>query len=156
MHICSTYWDKAAHGRPAHRQDRETERMRLTTAQLILAMSRVAHRGTIVLLQHKLDTWTPARIVYALSKFADIHIFKPERKHASRSSFYTVARNINTSSANFKTFLKRCQDDWYEATFGGKNGIGQYTDGEDEAVCITQKYLLNSFTNSVFRRSLTC
>ena len=130
-----------AHERPAHRLDRETERMRLVTAQLVLAMSRIADGGTIVLLQQKLDCWIPARVVFAFSKFADISIFKPKRKHASRSSFYMVARNIDKLSADFTTFLKRCQDDWYTATFGGENGTGEYVDEEDEAVRITRGHL---------------
>jgi len=139
--VCSIYLPEIAHERPIHRHNRETERMRLVTAQLTLAMSRIVHGGTIILLQHKLDSWTPARIVYSLSKFANICVFKPEKKHASRSSFYTIARNINTLSVDFRTFLKRCQDDWYEATFGGENGTGQYVDGEDESVCMSQGYM---------------
>ena len=123
--------------------------MRLVTAQLVLAMSRIVDGGNLIILQHKLDSWTPARIVYSLSKFSDIAIYKPASKHATRSSFYTVARSINTSSPHFKTFLKRCQDDWYEATFGGKYGTGQYIDGEDEDVCSTPYHLGYTLTNSI-------
>lgn len=108
--------------------------MRLTTSQLILAMTRVANGGTIVILQHKLDSWTPARIIYAFSKFSNVEIFKPEKKHSTRSSFYMVAKNVNNVSSEFKDTLERFQNDWYEATFGGKDGTGQCIDGENEYV----------------------
>jgi len=94
--VCSIYLPEIAHERPIHRHDRETERMRLVTAQLTLAMSRIVHGGTIILLQHKLDSWTPARIVYSLSKFADICVFKPEKSmHHVRLSIRLLATSTH-------------------------------------------------------------
>jgi hypothetical protein len=52
-----------SHQRPSYRQ--ETEATRLSTAQLILGMQRLAQGGTLIMLLHKIDSWTAASILYS-------------------------------------------------------------------------------------------
>jgi len=113
-----------AHERAKYRQ--ATERLRLIMAQLILAMKRVAMGGTIVILLHKLDSMTPASLVCAFSEFSKVKLFKPARKHATRSSFYMIAKNVDTKSPFFDSALQWFHRDYYESTFGGPDGLGKY------------------------------
>ncbi|TGO84806.1 hypothetical protein BPOR_0463g00040 [Botrytis porri] len=70
------------------------ETVRLQTSQLILAMNRMHNGGTLVMLLHKIDTWQSAFMLYTFSKFAKVEVFKPVKKHATRSSFYMIAKDI--------------------------------------------------------------
>ncbi|KAG9248366.1 hypothetical protein BJ878DRAFT_412928 [Calycina marina] len=135
------------HKRATYRE--QTERLRLTTSQLIIAMTRVANGGTIALLQHKLDSWMPARIVCTFSRFSKVQVFKPQKKHASRSSFYMVAKYIDTDSEGFRECLKRLREDWWEATFGGEGGTGRCADGDDEDSVMRQ--INDSANTNAFR-----
>jgi 23S rRNA U2552 (ribose-2'-O)-methylase RlmE/FtsJ len=80
------------HERADYRQ--KFERTRLTTSQLILAMQRINSGGTMVVLLRKPEAWDVVHLLYQFSSFANVQLFKPQKKHAVRSTFYLVAKNV--------------------------------------------------------------
>jgi hypothetical protein len=111
-----------SHERSEHRQD--FERTRLTTSQLILAMQRIIPGGTMVVLLRRPDVWDVTHLLHQFSSFTNIQLFKPHKKHAVRSTFYLVAKNVQPEVENAKAALKEWKKSWFRATFGG-DGIGE-------------------------------
>ncbi|KAM0132716.1 hypothetical protein ACHAO1_006605 [Botrytis cinerea] len=100
------------------------ETVRLQTSQLILAMNRMHNGGTLVMLLHKIDTWHSAYMLYTFSKFAKVEVFKPVKKHAARSSFYMIAKDIKVNHPETIKAIDEWKEDWYYATFGGPDNMG--------------------------------
>jgi len=111
------------HEKSDHR--REFERTRLTTSQLILAMQRILPGGTMVVLLRRPDTWETACLLYQFDSFSNIQLFKPRKKHAVRSTFYLVAKNIQPDVDSTKSALEDWKRSWFRATFGGPEGTGE-------------------------------
>ncbi|KAG0649712.1 hypothetical protein D0Z07_3592 [Hyphodiscus hymeniophilus] len=110
------------HERASYRQ--QNEPLRLSTAQLVLGMQRLTQGGTLVMLMHKVDSWASVNVIYTFSKFATLHLFKPKSAHATRSSFYLVARNVDVESPLAAAAVAEWKNKWYNATFGGPVGTG--------------------------------
>lgn len=104
------------HSRAEYREKREA--WRLLTSQLVLALQRVKQDGKIVILLHKLEAWDTVLLLYTLRKFSSLQLFKPQRKHAIRSSFYVVAEQIQTQSPWFQASVTTWKEEWCIATFG--------------------------------------
>lgn len=104
------------HERASYRENNEVTR--LINSQLILAVQRIAPGGTLVMLLHKIDCFSSAFILYTLSTFAKVEVFKPARKHNTRSSFYMVAKDVQPGSEAAKAALKKWKATWWKATFG--------------------------------------
>ncbi|KAK2626828.1 hypothetical protein QTJ16_004003 [Diplocarpon rosae] len=113
-----------SHTRPSYRE--ENEAVRLATSQLILAMQRIRRdgKGTLVMLLHKVESWSSVYTMYLISKFATIQTFKPLKKHQTRSSFYMIATNVDTQSEYAISAVKEWKKTWCTATFGGQLGTG--------------------------------
>ena len=104
---------------------------RLLTSQLVLALQRIRANGKIVALLHKVDAWDTVVLLYTLSKFSSLRLFKPEKKHAIRSSFYVVAEQIQPQSVDALHAVATWRNEWYIATSGTdaeyrQNRIGSY------------------------------
>ncbi|MCJ1285239.1 hypothetical protein MMC26_004579 [Xylographa opegraphella] len=110
------------HTRPKHRENFEA--LRLTSSQLILALQRIATGGTLVMLLHKVDSWHCIQLLYQFSQFAQIRLFKPQRKHALRSSFYLVANNMQPEHKAAQSAVQQWKEAWWRGTFGGSEGTG--------------------------------
>ncbi|PQE06455.1 hypothetical protein CJF32_00002395 [Rutstroemia sp. NJR-2017a WRK4] len=102
----------------------EKETIRLQASQLILALQRIQLGGTIVMLLHKVDTWHSAILLYAFSKFSSVSVFKPQKWHSARSSFYLVAQNVNPQHVDALKAVEEWKQDWWRATFAGEDGLG--------------------------------
>ncbi|KAL5411299.1 hypothetical protein PMIN04_010310 [Paraphaeosphaeria minitans] len=102
-----------------------SERTRLTTSQLILAMQRIVPGGTMVVLLRKLENWDVLRLLHQFSSFADIQLFKPQKKHAVRSTFYLVAKNVQPDVESAKAALDEWKKNWSRATFGDIGRTGE-------------------------------
>jgi 23S rRNA U2552 (ribose-2'-O)-methylase RlmE/FtsJ len=74
------------------------EQSRLFNAQLVLALKRVRPGGTIIALLHRSHKWRTFSLLQEFSKFSDIQLFKHEKFHAEKSSFYLVAKNMRPRS----------------------------------------------------------
>lgn len=103
------------HGRSPYREHKEA--LRLACSQLILAMQRIRHGGTLIMLLHKLDAWDSIKLLYQFDKFASIQLFKPKKKHNLRSSFYLIATEVNPSHPAAISSVTGWKSDWGGATF---------------------------------------
>ncbi|KAK3896457.1 hypothetical protein C8A05DRAFT_20569, partial [Staphylotrichum tortipilum] len=76
------------------------EASRLSTAQLVLGLQRVRSGGTMVILCHRADAWRSVHLMYTFAALADnVELFKPQKGHKTRSSFYLVATAGGTRGA---------------------------------------------------------
>jgi 23S rRNA U2552 (ribose-2'-O)-methylase RlmE/FtsJ len=110
------------HQRAEHREQHEARR--LTVSQLILALQRIRPGGTMIVLLHKVESWATTELLYHLNQFSSIQLFKPKQKHALRSSFYLVAKNVQPDTDGAKLAVESWIQSWWNATFGGENGTG--------------------------------
>jgi 23S rRNA U2552 (ribose-2'-O)-methylase RlmE/FtsJ len=108
------------------------EGLRLTVSQLILALQRIRPGGTLIMLLHKIEAWDTMELLYRFSKFASIQVFKPMKKHAIRSSFYFIAREVQPDGEAAKEAVGMWKQAWWNSTFGGENGIGGRSVAVDE------------------------
>lgn len=118
------------HMRPEYRE--RTEASRLTSAQLILALQRIRDGGTLVILWHKIESLDTMELLYIFSQFSDIEVFKPLRKHAIRSTFDLIAKNVQPSVESANVAVIAWKKAWWNATFGGQQGEGARRLGMDE------------------------
>ncbi|KAL8803955.1 MAG: hypothetical protein Q9200_006015 [Gallowayella weberi] len=119
------------HPRAEYRETREPRR--LLAAQLVFGMTRIKHGGTFVILLHKAEAWDTIRLLKSFNSFAQIALFKPKTAHKQRSTFYLVAKRVQTHSTEARQFIDEWKNAWIEATFGGKQGIGAEPAMPDEA-----------------------
>ena len=115
--------------RASYREGREATR--LTTAQLTLALQRIKHGGTLIMLLHKLNRWNTVELISIFNEVSEVQLFKPKKKHAIRFSFYLVAKNVQVNNAKLQDAVRKWRKVWFDATFGGEEGTG--TDIEQAA-----------------------
>ncbi|KAL2068072.1 hypothetical protein VTL71DRAFT_16170 [Oculimacula yallundae] len=111
-----------SHERPEYRE--ATEATRLTTSQLILALQRIRQGGTMIMLLHRIEAMDTLELLYTFSRFSDIEVFKPVKKHAIKSTFYLIARNVQPDAEAAKEAVGTWKMAWWNATFGGDEGKG--------------------------------
>jgi 23S rRNA U2552 (ribose-2'-O)-methylase RlmE/FtsJ len=104
------------HQRADYREKREA--WRLLTSQLVVALQRVAQNGTVVALLHRLDAWETVALLHSLSTFSTLELFKPKKKHAIKTSFYVVAKDVQSHCAALKIAVDSWKEEWRIATFG--------------------------------------
>jgi 23S rRNA U2552 (ribose-2'-O)-methylase RlmE/FtsJ len=110
------------HKRPEYRE--RTEAIRLTISQLILALQRIRPGGRLIMLLHKIEAFDTIDLLYRFSQFSDIQVFKPAKKHAIRSTFYLIAKNVEPNAEAARLAIKAWKEVWWNATFGGVEGVG--------------------------------
>ena len=76
------------------------------------------------MLLHKVDSWACIQLLYEFSQFAEIQLFKSQRKHSFRGSFYLVAKNVQPDHQAAKSAVLKWKEAWWRATFGGTEGTG--------------------------------
>lgn len=118
------------HKRPEYRERTETNRLRVS--QLILALQRIRPGGTLIMLLHIIEAFDTIELLYRFSQFSDIQVFKPARKHAIRSTFYLIAKNVKPKSGPARLAVKAWKQAWWDATFGGAEGVGVPTADMDD------------------------
>jgi hypothetical protein len=127
------------HRRAEYRQDRES--FRLTISQLIFGMKRIKVGGTLIILLHKVDAWNTIKLLKAFDTFSKIELFKPEKIHGKRSSFYLIAKDVQPDHAEAIKALENWKIDWWMATFAGEECTGELQEDSEETVYS----LLNAF-----------
>ncbi len=70
----------------------------------------------MIILLHKLDASDTIKLLFQFSKFADIQLFKPKKKHAKRGSFYLAATNVNPTHPTAISAVTGWKNDWKRAT----------------------------------------
>jgi hypothetical protein len=76
------------------------------------------------MLLHKIERVDNVELLYRFSQFSDIEIFKPASKHATRGSFYLIAKNIQPNAGPAKEAVVYWKKAWWYATFGREAGLG--------------------------------
>ena len=102
------------HARAAYRCRTGCESVRLLTSQLVLGLGRLRPGGTLVLVMHRADAWDSVGLLRLFAGFADVVLFKLARAHARKSSFYMVARNVQSGGPRRGRLLR-----------GGRGGGGR-------------------------------
>jgi len=118
------------HERPEYRE--QLEPRRLTVSQLIFALQRIRTGGTLIMLLHKVERWQTTELLYLFSHFSAVRLWKPKKKHATRSSFYMIARDMKPESIAAREAVEGWKKQWWEATFGGENGTGEFIERVEE------------------------
>ncbi|KAK3301883.1 uncharacterized protein B0T15DRAFT_442103 [Chaetomium strumarium] len=119
------------HERLEYREKREASR--LLTAQLVLALQRIREGGTMVILLHKADVWRSVSLMYTFATFSDsVELFKPQKPHALRSSFYLIAKGVGPELDAALESVRRWKEIWTTATFG-LGGTGEDGSGDEES-----------------------
>lgn len=107
-----------------HQRDMDREACRLLLSQLILGLERTKPGGNFIVLLHRLDSWSNLKLLMMFESFSKVQLFKAHRAHATRSSFYLVAKNVQAESTEAKEAVKRWKEDWWTTTFAGEDGTG--------------------------------
>ncbi|KAK2734314.1 hypothetical protein FQN57_001719, partial [Myotisia sp. PD_48] len=97
------------------------EASRLTAAQLIIALQRIKKGGTMVMLLHRVNSPRNVKLLHTFSQFAEIDLFKPAPSHATRSSFYLVAKNVDPTSPGACQMLENLKSSWKRRTLQAFN-----------------------------------
>ena len=106
---------------------------RLLIAQLIIALQSLDCGGTLIVKLSQLESATTARLVYMLDKIStSIVVFKPY-VHATRGSFYAVAKGVGRGLEWEKkaSYLKNLKKVWWKLTYDGLNTEGRWLIEED-------------------------
>jgi 23S rRNA U2552 (ribose-2'-O)-methylase RlmE/FtsJ len=113
------------------------EAPRLTVSQLILGLQRIKTGGTLIMLLHKIEAWSTSTLLKTFDAFSSVVVFKPEKKHGQRSSFYLVAKNVQPESEAAKEAVKKWKKTWYATTFEG-DSAQEYPNEEAEAAFLEE------------------
>lgn len=105
------------HSRAAYREP--VEATRLISVQLALGLEHLRPGGTMLIMQHRFELWDSLTLLHTLSKFSDdVRVHKPSKAHSKRSSYYVVAKNVQSQSLAAKEAIGRWKNTWRIATFG--------------------------------------
>lgn len=107
-----------------HQRNVNREAYRLLFSQLIFGLERTKPGGNFIILLHRVDSWSNLTLLKTFESFSKVQLFKPHKTHATRSSFYLVAKNVQAESAEAKEAVMRWKENWWTATFAGEHGTG--------------------------------
>lgn len=91
------------------------KRLRLATSQLVFALQRLRNQGSLVLVMHKPESFDTAEIIRTFTKCSSVRLFKSKTKHAITSSFYMVAREVDTRSEEMQSAVVKWKEQWENA-----------------------------------------
>ena len=132
--ICDGY---VARTQEVMSDSRATEVSRLTCSQLIFAMQRIKSGGTLIILLHAADHYENVKLIRLFDKISRIQLFKPVKRHAKKSSFYLVAKDMQPGRIVAKNAVVKWKQIWKAATFpstAAPAGDGNHARDEDEAL----------------------
>src|SRR6266536_3846312 len=72
--------------------------------------------------------------LYKFSKFSEVQLFKLAKKHATRSSFYMIAKQVDPDHRDATAAIAEWKAAWWRAIFGGIEGRGAPSPEVDESV----------------------
>jgi hypothetical protein len=107
---------------------------RLIVAQFIVALEALDVGGTLLVTLGNVESPKTARFLYMLDKLSEtITAFKHNGSHATRSTFYAVAKGVGLGvKGNERAmYLEHLKNVWWELTFGGDKGDGRWL-GEND------------------------
>ncbi|EFY86533.1 FtsJ-like methyltransferase family protein [Metarhizium acridum CQMa 102] len=92
------------------------EYIRIQTAQLILATENLRENGTMVVLMRKPENPPTTELLRLFSQFSEISLFKHRHHYQTTSSFYMVAKNVQTRSEKATRAIAKRRKKWKETT----------------------------------------
>ena len=117
------------------------EARRLTLTQLALGLEHMREGGTMVILLHKLEAWHNLQLLHLLDSFSNIQLFKSTRSHATRSSFYVIAQNIQVSNVRVAEAISIWKQQWKIANFGSDDEYWKtFRAREQDAMAILETF----------------
>ena len=119
------------HDLPKHRK--KFEALRLRASQLVLALQRIATGGTLVILLRKPDAWDTAQLLYQVSQFSTIELFKPLKRGNASNLFHLIAKDVQPDHQAARAAISGWKKAWLQATFGGPEVAGEAAAVEDDA-----------------------
>jgi len=93
------------------------EHIRLLMSQLIIGLDRIKPGGSMIVLLHKVDHWDSLTLIETFNEFSRVQLFKPEKCHAIRSSFYMIAKDVQPQSPHAVSAIASWKKSWMSATF---------------------------------------
>jgi hypothetical protein len=90
----------------------------------------------MIVLLHRVEAWDVVCLLYTFGKFSSIKLYKPKVSHAKRSSFYMIATNIQSQSANAILAVESWKTTWKVATFGTDEDVRKR--GQDAALGVSE------------------
>lgn len=70
------------------------------------------------MLLHKAEAWNTLELPATFAEFSELQVFKSCKKHATRSSFYLVARNVQQGCAAACLAVENWKRSWRHASIG--------------------------------------
>ncbi|KAB5551422.1 hypothetical protein GE09DRAFT_1223213 [Coniochaeta sp. 2T2.1] len=110
------------HERPT--SDSVTDCLQLTLSQLLIATNRISEGGTMVVLLHRPETWITCQLIYMISKFAKINLFKPRGVDRMYKTFYLVAKEVKPKSSTAQDAVNKWKKTWQRLMFDMPNSRG--------------------------------
>lgn len=95
----------------------ENKATRLTCSQLILGLQRLKPGGTFIILLHKPEMWNTVKLLSLLDTISEIQLLKPTVAHKTRSSFYLVAKNVQSQNPEALRAIADWKSTWKKLTF---------------------------------------
>ncbi|CAE7229080.1 unnamed protein product [Rhizoctonia solani] len=124
--------------------DRPWNWTRLLISQLLMGLRAVSDGGTIFLKLSHPEKAIGARILLALCRVARlVRTVKPQPLHAIRGTFYVIAQNVSTNSAEYQALVESLERLWYIASFEGEAGYGREIAWEEEDMIIDWAEVMN-------------
>lgn len=127
------------HKRSSWREAREARRLTLT--QLSLGLEHLRPGGTMVILLHKLESWVSLQLLQQLHQFSKVQLFKSSKYHATRSSFYAVATEVQSGLPLAVQMVARWKQQWRVSTFGtAEEYRAAFEETESDAVAALESF----------------
>ncbi|CAE6405053.1 unnamed protein product [Rhizoctonia solani] len=117
--------------------DRPWNWTRLLISQVLMGLRAVSPGGTIFLKLSHPEKAMGARILLALCRIAGlVRTVKPQPLHAIRGTFYVIAQQVSTDSADYQALVESLERIWYTMSFEGETGYGREITWEEEDTII--------------------
>ncbi|KAH7161244.1 hypothetical protein EDB81DRAFT_755816 [Dactylonectria macrodidyma] len=84
----------------------------LATSQFALSLEHLKPGGTMVILLHRLEAWRTVKLLHTLRKFSLVQLYKYPYWSAVESSFYGVAKNVQSDGLLAAKAIADWKDDW--------------------------------------------
>jgi len=88
----------------------------LNYSQLYLGLKRAKTGGTMIVLLHRSSRVSIFRLIRMFHQFSHVQIFKPTKNHTIKSSFYLVARDIQSESDSCLEVMELFKTVWERAS----------------------------------------
>ncbi|KAJ3762300.1 hypothetical protein EV360DRAFT_79455 [Lentinula raphanica] len=130
---------------------------RLIISQIIISLQTIAPGGSIVMRLRRPESLITATILYMLDEISsDLKLVKPRTMHATRGTFYAVAKGVGSNDQSRKKkdeYLFQFRLLWYQISFGGNDGQGRYLNGKDIEFIASCDQLLRGYAERLGKLS---